>query len=416
MKPHITIPAHALKIGMFVSKLDRPWLETPFSLEGLWVRSPEDISQLMLYCDKVSVDPNKSWLKVLDEEEKAKKSKCAGNDRAKTSAEQGQDKKLEDEERHQVSFAEEIAVARNHYDDTDASLRTLMNDIDHQQSINMEPIKTSISNMMGSIHRNPDALLWLSLLKSRDSYTYQHCLDVSIHLMNFGKYLKLPKDQQYVLGLAGLLQDIGKMKLSEEIINKRGQLTIEEKKLTQKHVRYTLEILSEYTGIPEQSIEIIEQHHERFDGLGYPKGLRGNQISTFAAMSSIIDTYNALISDRPTADSCSSNKAISVLYDGKGKSYHPALVERFIQCIGVYSPGTVVQLNTDELAIVIEQNKTRRLQPKILVIFDAEQQPYAAPYVVDLLTQGNIEQKSGYRICDTIEPGKYDIDLSDYYL
>ena len=415
MPESINLSVNNLKIGMFVCKLDRDWLGTPFPLEGVWINSPDDIEQIKLYCNTVWVDTNKSWLKTLDDSSRDASLRANANQENRTSDTPDGEAKA-DEEADKVPFAEEIVTARSCYSQANDLIRDIMTDIESEQVPAFEPIKTVVTSMLESIHRNSDALLWLTLLKDKHSYTYQHCLDNAIHMMNFGKFLGLPRGQQHLVGVAGLLQDVGKMRLPIALLNKQGKLTADERKTIQKHVQYSLEIVAKHPLIHRTVKTVIEQHHERFDGRGYPVGLKGTEISMFGAMASIVDTYNAMLSERPGGVACSSFQAITTLHEGKGTAYHPALVERFIQCVGVYSPGTIVELNTGELALVIEQNKTRRLCPKLLAILDSEKNPYANPYVIDMLDQGADDKTSGCSIKRIVEPENYNIDLKKYYL
>lgn len=412
MPKSISISVQQLKIGMYVSKLDRAWLGTPFPLEGLWINSPDDIDKVKLYCDTVWIDTDKSWIKNLDIQYRQKHSKRSP-DKTQSLASAG---RAQGKEAAAVPFSEEIRVARTCYGRANDFVCEIMSDIEAGRTPAFASVRDVVTNMLESIHRNSDALLWLTLLKDKHNYTYQHCLDVSIHMMNFGKYLGLPKIQQHMVGVAGLLQDIGKTHLPTELLNKQERLSAEEKKLTQKHVQYSLDIIAGSPFLHRTVATIIEQHHERFDGKGYPAGLKGDRISMFGSMSSIVDSYNAMLCERPGGAPCSSFQAITRLHEGKGSAYHPALVERFIQCIGVYSPGTIVELNTSELALVIEQNKTWRLCPKLLVIFDSEKKPYAAPFVIDFMDQPSDAEQRLYSIRRVVEPTDHDIDLKRYYL
>ncbi|MGR9106443.1 MAG: HD-GYP domain-containing protein [Gammaproteobacteria bacterium] len=413
MAKSISISVQNLKIGMFVAKLDRAWLGTPFPLEGVWINSPDDIDQVKLYCDTVWIDPDKSWIKDLDLKYREGNSRQALEGRRHRAP---SSRNPEAEMDGTVSFSEEIGFARSCYGKANEFICEIMSDIEAGQAPAFGSVKEVVTNMLESIHRNSDALLWLTLLKDKHSYTYQHCLDVSIHMMHFGKYLGLPKIQQHLVGVAGLLQDVGKSRLAKELLNNQRKLSQEEKQRTRDHVQHSLDIISRYPFLQRTVGSIIAEHHERYDGKGYPAGLKGNQISMFGSMSAIVDSYNAMLSERPGGLPCSSFQAITTLHEGKGKAYHPALVERFIQCIGIYSPGTIIELNSGELALVIEQNKTRRLRPKLLVIFDAEKKPYHNPFVVDLLDEPASADQAAHSIKRVVEPQDYRIDLSKYYL
>ena len=398
---------------MFISALDRPWLETPFKLQGIWIRSLEDIELVKLYCDAVYVDPDKSWIKlpVSDEQPKRKK-----HDHY---IEKAGTKSLQEcigDEEIPISLQEELGKARKIYNDASSLIVNLMDNVKHDSAIDLPQVKHTVSELIASIERNPDALTWLSLMREKNKYLYQHSLNVAIHMLNLGRHLKLPKPQLLQAGLCGLLEDIGKMMIPEETLKKSGTLTDEEQKIVKEHVRHSIRILSQNQGIDRKVLQGVSEHHERFNGSGYPKGLRENQISILGSMAAICDTYDAIMSERPGGYPSSSFRAIKVLYDDKGKGFNPAMVERFIQCIGVYPPGSVVELNTGELGIVIEQNKFRRLKPKVLVVCNPDREQLEIPYVIDLLTEPLTPAGTIYMIKNVVEPGDHHISASDYYL
>ena len=253
-------------------------------------------------------------------------------------------------------------------------------------------------------------------MKSRDSYAYDHGIDVAVYMLAFGRHLGYPKDKLRILGVSGLMQDIGKLRVSEEILAKSGKLSVEEFEEVKVHVHHSVDILRETADIPKEVLMVVAQHHERLDGSGYPRRLKGDQIYSFAAMSGIVDSFEALVSQRPYAEAISTHQALQQLNRWKGTSFHEALTEQFIQCIGIFPVGSLVELNTGDVAVVIGQNKVRRLKPKVMLLLDPDKQAYQYPSTLDLINDPMSSYKTPYQIKRDLPTGAYGIDPQEFYL
>ena len=161
---------------------------------------------------------------------------------------------------------------------------------------------------------------------------------------------------------------------------------------------------------------VVAQHHERLDGSGYPRHLKGDQIYSFASMAGIVDSFEALVSQRPYAEAVSTHQALQQLNRWKGTSFHEALTEQFIQCIGIFPVGSLVELNTGDVAVVIGQNKIRRLKPKVMLLLDPGKQAYPYPSTLDLINDPLADDKTPYQIKRDLPTGAYGIDPQEFYL
>ena len=414
----IWIPVGSVKIGMFVSGLDRPWVETPFPLQGLYVKSMRDIERLRLYCDRVEVDVAKSWVKVNAQaavstepppELKSIRDKLLYMDQhiSKEVAAGAQDR---------VSLQSEIANAKKVYSCSTEVISTVIEDIRNNRKFDYTGVQHIALEMVESVLRNSDALIWLTQLRNKDDYTYQHSINVSILMMNMGKHLALTAEQLLSLGTIGLLQDVGILTLPQELIQKKGSLTSDERELARSHVKKGIELLAGQPGVNRLVLEGIAQHHERYDGSGYPNRLKENQISLFGSIAGIADCYDAIVSERAYASAKSSFQALMLLYELRGSAFNPAVVERYIQSIGIYPIGSIVELNSGEVAIVLEQRKSKRLQPKLLVVLDAQKKPLAESFIMDLLETPLTDEGIAYSIKDVLGAGSFGIDPAEYYL
>ncbi|MSR14300.1 MAG: hypothetical protein EXR86_06970 [Gammaproteobacteria bacterium] len=182
------------------------------------------------------------------------------------------------------------------------------------------------------------------------------------------------------------------------------------------HVGHSLDLLDGCPGITPQSIAMIATHHERFDGTGYPKRLKGGEIPLFGRMAGIVDFFDAVTSTRPHAPSISPHDAIKSLYRYRNTLFQDELIEQFIQTLGVYPVGTLVELSNGEVGIIIGQNRARRLRPRILVVLDHAKAELTTPYKRDLMTENEDDEGQALHIQKCLEPGTHNVHPDDYYL
>jgi HD-GYP domain-containing protein (c-di-GMP phosphodiesterase class II) len=235
-------------------------------------------------------------------------------------------------------------------------------------------------------------------------------------MITFGRFLQLEPGQIEFLGYLGLLQDIGKVRLPKDLLEKRGRLSIEEFEQAKLHVNYSVEILRATPGLPGDLPRIAALHHERLDGSGYPKGLRGNEIGMFGLIAAIVDTFDALTVRRPYAEPVSPSAAISMLYKWRGIFFDANLVEQFIRCIGIFPVGSLVELNTGEVGVVIAQNVAKRLLPRVMVIRDAQGNPILPQKLLDLSREPMASKDEPYRIRSTLEYGAVQFDPEELFM
>ena len=263
---------------------------------------------------------------------------------------------------------------------------------------------------------NPDALLWVGRLREEDVNTYNHGVKVALYLIALGRQLGFPKKELSNLGMIGMLADVGKIKLPRALLDKPGMLAPSEYSLIKEHVRLGLDALREAGTLPPEVELGIAQHHERLDGSGYPKGLKGNDISVYGRMAAISDSFAALITPRAYANPLPAQDALMNLYEWAGTSFHGPLVEQFVQAVGVFPVGSLVELSSGEVAIVVAHNRVRRLEPRVLVLTWPDKSPLATPTERDLLMQGKASGAERLRIMRGLASGAYGLKLRDYYM
>jgi HD-GYP domain-containing protein (c-di-GMP phosphodiesterase class II) len=259
-------------------------------------------------------------------------------------------------------------------------------------------------------------MLLVTRLREKSAEAHARALQVSIYLIVFARFLQLAREELELLGLLGLLQDVGKTRLPAGLMERKGPLSAEENELARQHVEYSAEILANTPGLPPKLPELAMLHHERQDGTGYPRGLKGEQIGLHGSMAAIADTFDALTALRPYAEPLSPSSALSYLYKERGTGFHGDLVEQFIQCVGVFPVGSVVELNSGEVGIVITQNLVRRLRPRVMVVLDAKGNPMRPHKILDLEKDQKASADEVYRIKRTMEQSKVSIDPREMFL
>jgi len=393
------IPVEELTFGMYVSKLDRPWTETPFVFQGFVLKSEKQIDVLRKYCKHVYVDPEKTDLSEIAKVSAQELAKVRGTTVYKEAA----------------SVEVELPRAHTAYKQTTAVVMELARAVEAGNDIDSSRSHEAAAQITDSVVRNPDAMALLIKLQEKSGATLSRAAEVSVMMTIFGRFLQLPPDRLEILGMLGLLQDVGKLRLPTELAA-RGPTSAAEIELYRTHVDHSVEILGNTPGLPAELPGLASLHHERFDGSGYPRGLRGGSIALFGLIAGIVDTFDTLTAPPPFGENLSPSNALNIIFKGRGKRFHPALVEQFIQCIGIFPVGCVVELNSGEVAIVIAQNMVRRLQPRIMVVKDARGNPLIPYKMLDLMKEPKVSPGEPYRIQRTREYDTVRINPRELFL
>ncbi len=501
------VVAQDLRVGMFVSELDRPWLESPFLLQGFLIEDQATLDQLREVCRFVYVDRTRSagdaW-RSEPEPAVEQKERMAGPGRfqaspearrrpvdffallrslrsaAGTEAAAGQastamapwlhvypdlpgmrssvageaqpDAYLpgapsrplvtgvvqprragagvgRDESRLAAGrpagmayaepsalLEEEIVAAFPLVERAQSLLVQIAQDVQRSLNPDLERLRGVVSEMVLSVARNPDALLWLARLRKTDQYSYDHSLDVAAHVMIFGRYLGLGDESIATLGMAGMLQDVGKLSLPERLLQKIGPVTPREYEIFKTHVEFSLQILSASPQATSQMLEIVARHHERCDGSGYPRGLKGDAVGLMAEIAGLCDVYCAMTRERPYGEAASSQAALDTVRAQRGTRFSESTVDQFVQCIGLYPVGALVELNTGEVGVVVAQNRIRRLKPRVMILLGPDKKPNAYPHTLDLLYDQGSAMGVPCAIVRSLPPGAFGVEPSEFYL
>ncbi|MFZ5723327.1 MAG: HD-GYP domain-containing protein [Pseudomonadota bacterium] len=396
-----------LAVGMYVAALDRPWVETPFPIQGFHIATQTDIDQIRRFCRHVYVDRALSRVQVAFQGVAT----TAGRSPTGIVNPAARIRKFAPVVYETTQpLQKEVAVAATLHQEIARAIVQVLNDVRGGKELNLLVIKKVAGLMVNSVTRNPDAFVWLSRVRDADSYSYAHSLRSSVWALVFGRHLGMPRDILEDLALGVLLAEVGKTKIPRSLLMKPDKLTEDETIQVRKHVEYGVDILRQCQGISETVISVAQFHHERYNGSGYPYGLAGADIPLLSRIAGIVDTYDAITSPRPYAEPRTSSEAVSMLYESRDKLFQAQLIEQFIQAVGVYPTGTMVQLSTQEVGIVISQNTARRLRPIVMLVADHEQNLLPTAEVVDLMKLEHDSAGNPLSIARCLKPGEFGID------
>ncbi|MEQ8516010.1 MAG: HD-GYP domain-containing protein [Chromatocurvus sp.] len=406
----IKMDTDSLEPGMYVSGLDRPWLGTPFLLQGFQITSNDEVRKLREYCQYVFIDIRKS-----QQQSPAVKRRRV-EQRPRLSRQDMFPRRQLNQYRDEAGWTEEFPRAESAVAQLHEGIEDIFGQVRGNDAVDVIRVKRSVEPMIDSISRNPDACIWLARLKHQDKYTYQHSVAVSIWAVALGRQLGLPRSDLRSLAIGGLLFDIGKLRVAPELLNSIHPLSQEEIDKLREHVRHGVEMIGETGLMNTDVLDMVAHHHERHDGSGYPQGLAGDDIPIFGRIAGIVDCYDAITSQRSYADPMSPSAAIKILHNAKDADFQAELVEEFIQAVGIYPAGTLVELSSGHVAVVVAEYRTRRLRPRLMVLLDADKQAVNEVSMLDLLTDTQCDDGSPLEIVRSLEPGAHGIDMNSIQL
>ncbi|MDR2947284.1 MAG: HD-GYP domain-containing protein [Candidatus Adiutrix sp.] len=381
------IPTRDLKPGMFVADLGRGWLNHPWKTKSKLLESFDEIRELAEFgITEVVVDTEKSQAPPAAAAKPAPAPKApAAKAAPAASVPKAPFKTLPDPV---CGLEVELPKAAKAYGKALDTSKALVAACRMNKKIEISVVQENVDELVESVSRNRDALMALMKLRRFDDYTYTHSLNVSVLAISAGKSLGLPDDELRMLGLGTMFHDLGKTRIPGHILNKPGKLTDEEFAIMRNHSAMSGQIILEQQLQVEDIVyKIARHHHERFDGSGYPDRIKGEDIHHLVTVCGLSDVYDALTSDRVYHKGRSPHEALKFIYGLRGVHFEADWVDRFVQSVGIYPPGTVVQLNTDHVAVVMDINQAALHAPLVKIIADPAGMISSRPKLVNLADQ-----------------------------
>lgn len=393
------VPVSELRLGMFVHDLNIGWMAHAFLRPRFMLKREEDLQTLRasgvveVYIDTV---------KGLDLAGAPTEAEADATVFREMVEEAGS---LEAPAQH-TTFREELVLARRIHLEAAQVVTDLFHDARSGRPMQVERAEPMIEGLTSSLLRNPGVMLSLCRLKERDAYTFQHSVSVAALMILFSAGLELPRELYLSTGMAGLLHDTGKMTIPDEILNKPAKLTDAEYEVMKRHVLAGNAILEATPGIGETALRVATQHHERVAGTGYPGSLTGRAISQEGRMAAIADVYDAITSDRVYHRGLPPSQALAKMFEWSREHFDRRLMQRFIRTLGVFPAGSLVRLDSQCLAVVVEQGETDLLAPTVRVFYDIPRKAFVGPRDIDLAAP----ESGGDHILGWEDPADWDVD------
>jgi putative nucleotidyltransferase with HDIG domain len=398
-----------LKKGMYVSELDRPWLDTPFLFQGFRITNDQEVEQIQSICDFVFVDTEKSTISVSNQP--------AANDKTVSQKDkQSTARIVKKAPPYAEQFEDEFPRALDIHRRAKKLLNSLFADVRIGKSLDVDETKRTVTMMVDSVLSNPDALVLLASMSNKSDDLAAHAITVSSLSIAFGRYIGFEKDELIDLGLGALLHDIGETKIPEELLSNINEASDDARALLQSHTSMGAMILQNLRGISDRAVAIARDHHERADGTGYPRNLTDPEIDAFTKLVSIVDTYDSVTSGTHGKEKISTDEALKCLYSWREYLFDPLLVEKFIQCIGIYPLGSVVELHSGHIGIVIASQPDIRLFPKVMLILDEDRKPVEPPQMMNLALFRDKAETNDYEVKWLVNAEEYGIDVRKFIL
>lgn len=357
---------------MFIQELCGNWIDHPFWKKAFKLTDPKDLKALQ-ECGiaEVMIDTAKG----LDVEPPPP----LVNDEAPIPVAESTEKP-----EPRVTFQDEIPNAQKLYVRSKRIVSFIFKEARMGNVLQVAEAISLVEEITQSVSRNSSALLSLTRLKNKDDHTYLHSVAVSALMIALGKQMGMKKDTLKSLGMAGLLHDIGKMIIPDELLNKPGKLTSDEFEIIKTHSQRGWEILNPYDDVDDIILDVCLHHHERPDGTGYPEKLSGEAITLFSRMGAVCDVYDAMTSDSCYKKAISPADAIRKMAELQSTHFDQTVFHAFVKTVGIYPTGTLVKLKSGRLAVVAEQTLKSLTTPIVKVFFSTKANEPIFPEMVDL--------------------------------
>ncbi len=355
------VDAGDLRVGMYVAELDRPWLGTPFLFQGFLIESREDLEQLKAICVYVLVDELKSQVTVAG----------VGKPVDDNATEASGKPPVPGKPAHSPALADNANRLTTTHATAQQSVGQLLSNATEGGSIDISESQTIVERLVRQ-SANLNVIMQLANIRQKHDWNTTHALNTAIFAIAFARHLGHSEDRLRLIGLGAILHDIGKTRVPAEILNKPGKLMDAELAILKRHPADGYEMLKNSSNVPDEVLEIIRCHHERINGSGYPHGLRGDELPVSVCITAVADAYETLTADKPYQAAIMPVDALQRLRASGAEEFGQELIQEFVRFIGLYPIGSLVKLNSGEIAVVISSDPKKRLRPMIMMIRDGQ--------------------------------------------
>ena len=399
-----------LHLGMYVTALDRPWLESPFPFQGFSLETQEQLDTLQKTCEFVYIDEARARATVARE---SRPPAVTGTSKQKSSpfVTRMPAELVGMAWRGQEGFRHDVRKALLTRSNLSSHVQRLLSEARLGRGADVRDTRVLTMELVNAATANPAAALWLTNLGTKHEYTVSHCLNTCILAIVFGAHLGLSKDSIIELALGALLHDIGKMRMPVSILDKPRLLSQDEFDVVKKHPVDGFNILRKHKELSEKVLEIVQLHHERIGGQGYPFGLKGDKVPVHVRIVAIADVYDEITSNRVYHEGVPAHTGLNMMFNWGPRDFGEDMMQEFIRCIGIYPIGSLVELNQGILGIVMSTNPGSRLRPVVMLIRDANGKPYERRPLVNLAATARGDGDPKWSIKRVADAREFGIDL-----
>jgi putative nucleotidyltransferase with HDIG domain len=400
------ISVQQLTVGMYLKEFCGSWMEHPFWRSSFVITDPKDIEvvrassirEVWIDCSKGLDLPAGQPLVSEAESEAQVDAELASAANA-------------EREVARTTLAAEFTRAAKIVAKSRQAVTSMFEEARMGKAVDTHGAQRLVEEISDSVSRNPGAVISLARLKTADDYTFMHSVAVCALMIALARQLALDEQQTRSAGIAGLLHDLGKAAMPMEVLNKPGKLTDAEFAIIKSHPEEGYRMLLEARQVDDVALDVVLHHHEKTDGSGYPKRLKGAEISLFARMGAVCDVYDAITSNRPYKAGWDPAESLRKMAEWSNGHFDPMVFQAFVKSIGIYPIGSLVLLNSGRLGVVTEQGEKSLLSPRIKTFFSTRSNSRIRPEVIDLSRPG-----CPHKIVSREDPAKWNFpDLHEIW-
>ncbi len=396
------ISVQQLQLGMHLKEFCGSWLDHPFWRTGFVLKDPKDIDLILASKIKevwIDCDLGSDVVAEVKGDAEITQARPPPPPPPTTPV---VERVARVRETKPVPASQEVERAALICQESKAAVVSMFEEVRMGKAVDVGGARQLVEDISDSISRNPGAIISLARLKTADDYTYMHSVAVCAMMVALAKQLGLDEAQTRSCGMAGLLHDLGKVAMPVDVLNKPGKLTDAEFDIMKQHPVEGHKMLLAGSGVDPVAIDVVLHHHEKTSGTGYPKGLKGDQISLYSKMGAVCDVYDAITSNRPYKAGWDPAESLRKMAEWANGHFDLMIFQAFVKSMGIYPVGSLIRLKSGRIGVVMEQSNKSLTTPIIKVFYSTKSEMRIPPVIVDLSKTTEVD-----KILNREDPAKW---------